>query len=75
MTLTSSGWCDTVIQDELLQVLCSVLKGGDTAKGTCRILLRDQIVNELDLCKSDGCAMYEFLSGMTRCSGYKPVKN
>ena len=63
------------MQDELLQIFCSVLYGGVTAKEACRILLRNQIVNKLDAFQLEGCAIYEFLVGVARCAGYKPLQN
>ena len=74
MTMTSSEWCDTVIKDKVWQVnfLCCEEV---SQQETCRTLLRYHIVNKLDLCSSDGCAFHEFLSGIARCAGYKPLQN
>ena len=59
MTITSSGGDVTLlskIKSCQHHVLCC--KGTSPQKETYRILLRNQVVNELDLCKWDGCGIW-----------------
>ena len=74
MTVTSSGWCDTVIQDELLSVSYPGCKEMSQQKDMQKIVKKphcNQTVNEVDFCKWDGCGICEFLISMAKFAGYE----
>ena len=71
MTITSIRWWDTYPRSGVVCVISSDVRRHNSKK-TCRALLRNQMVKELDLCKWNGLEFCEFLIGMARFAGYEP---
>ena len=66
---TTSGWCDTTIQYEVLQVLPAVLKKTVTSRDMPD-MIKKQFIDYLDLYYLSNFAICKLLFGMTRCAGY-----